>query len=130
MEAYFKLGGQFGEFCLHFLLHFGLVFLGGFLPYEAIPVRVGFQLCPVNEDTAQGQFSCLGQKFYQLGKQILYYVAQAFASEAGDGGMVGSPSPAQQIHEVDVSPAGLLQFSAGINAVHVSVYQYLEESFR
>lgn len=76
------------------------------------------------------QFPQLIEGLGHFRHNLLRTGAKMQGAEPGKGGMVRGFLPIQQPHEVDVPPAGLLHFPAGIYSVHVSVDKDLDHLVR
>ena len=105
------LPAQLGQqlFCLFVQPRF--VFVRTLLPYEAVLVRIGFDLRTVHEQMLVFDLAHLMQHRHQLGKDLLCAFRQALAPKPGNLKVAGCRMPFQQPDVIDIPLAGGMDLS-------------------
>ena len=110
-----------GKKGVEFLHEFGTVLCNAFFPNEGVLARNCFDLCAVDKEVLKRDGSNGCKKLCHLCQNLLGAGGKVIPAKTGNGCVIRCGSPFEQIHEVDVPEAYLLNAAGTVDLIHVCV---------
>ena len=99
-------------------------------PHKAVPVRVGFDLCPINEHCRQTYKTPLCQHSHKLLQQFFFHALQPLSPKPRDRVVIRRWIVLQQIHKADVLTACPFDLPRTIDQAQVPIHQDFQQNPR